>query len=1053
MKMQCMMSGLLLIAGIGSVAYANQRVEGALDSFLGEPAYDVQDMFQTDRFPTVAIAMDGTVLAVWNDVVLRRSEDGGETWAPEQRIAEGFMGGGVTVCETTGTIFAFLEEGHPPAPLSVYRSADHGNTWQEHTVVVEPNTLGHVPSMHMNEHGITLRHGPHKGRLIRPSRWYDEGNARQFWPNHYTNAVFSDDGGTTWQASEPFPEMGTGEACIVEVADGTLYYNTRRHWAPEPDDARNRWIAWSTDGGRTWTDHENSAMLPDGNTDTTYGLMGGLVRLPVKERDILIFSNIISDDGRKNGHVWASFDGGVTWPVKRVVEPGDFAYSSLNAGRPDTPSEGWIYLLYETGGHPDSSGRMARLNLSWILEGEATGDGELPAWISDAHATPAPARHFFVSPDGNDDNPGTETAPFQTLEQARDAIRAIKADGPLPTGGIVVNVMSGTYPVRDTFVLSEEDSGVPGAPIVYRGMGGDKPRFTGGVRLTDFSVLEHADTLARLPESARGHVLEADLEQAGVTELIPFKRGGFASGRGFKTHPEMELFVDGEPMTVAQWPNEGFVQTGEVPGPLTLVGWDNRPGAEHGRFYFDNERLARWADEPNGWLHGYWYWDWADSYEHIERIDVEKQKIYLAEPWHRYGYRKDQRFRAVNMLCELDTPGQWYLDHERKRAYLYPTRSLDEAVVELSVFDAPLMRIEGASHLRFEGLLWECGAADGVHVRGGTDCRITGCTIRKMAGNGLEIHGGRRHLVRSCDIHTMGRGGIVMNGGNRKTLEPGEHLIENCRISHLSRIDSTYTPGVLLGGVGNRIRNNLIHDVASSAFRIGGNDHIIERNEVHSVVLESDDQGGVDMWGDPTFRGIVFRHNYWHHLGNWQAKGEGASSERAAIRLDDAICGVLIEGNVFQRVCATPTWFGAVQIHGGKDNTIRRNLVLDSGAAVSFTPWTDERWREFVADAMDSDAIDRELYLERYPQLAQLKEGANEDVVRENVVIRCDTLFLREHDAVTAEDNRVYTESDLFLSEPGERLQWSAADAEAVGLADIPFDEIGLFDDEWRTSD
>jgi len=106
-----------------------------------------------------------------------------------------------------------------------------------------------------------------------------------------------------------------------------------------------------------------------------------LVRLPVLGRDILIYSNIISPKGRRNGHVWASFDGGKTWPLRRQVFDGSFAYSSMNAGRPATASEGWIYLLYKGG--PKGGGAFARFNLTWLLEGEKTGEGELPVWIED----------------------------------------------------------------------------------------------------------------------------------------------------------------------------------------------------------------------------------------------------------------------------------------------------------------------------------------------------------------------------------------------------------------------------------------------------------------------------------------------------------------------------------------------------------------------------------------------------------------------------------------------------------------------------------------------
>lgn len=657
---------------------------------------------------------------------------------------------------------------------------------------------------------------------------------------------------------------------------------------------------------------------------------------------------------------------------------------------------------------------------------------------------------IHVAPSGSDMNEGTETSPFQTLGGARDAIRMMKQAGTLPDGPIEILVHPGRYPVTKPVEFSAEDSGTMDAPITYRASETEAPRFSGGVVLGGGSVLEDPEVLMRLPESARGNVVTADLAAAGVTDIIPFELGGFSSGRGFKTHPAPELFVNGEPMVLARWPNEDYVYTGEPTGPQTLRTWDNHPGSPEGRFKFKEERPARWVEEPDAWLYGYWFWDWADSYEKIERINLDTGEILLARPWHGYGYKEDQPYFALNLLCELDAPGEWYLDRARGKVYLYPKEPLDNAFVELSIAPFPLVKTEGLSHVRFQGLLWECGASDGILIEGGEACRLEGCTLRYMAGNGVEIRGGSRHAILSCDIHTLGRGGVVVTGGDRKTLSPGEHLVENCHIHHLSRIDHTYTPGILINGVGHRVRNNCIHDVASSALRVGGNDHLIELNEIYRVVLESDDQGGADMWGNPTFRGNVYRYNYWHHLGNPAKDTETAHSMQAGIRLDDAICGTLIQGNIFHRCSTAPTLFGGVQIHGGKENTVEGNLFADCAAAVSFSPWGEERWQKFVEKALDAPEINSALYLERYPALASLNENHDINTVRNNVVLRCESLFLRAPDGIITENNTELPAGSELPEDADGRLRWSEEEANRLGIGEIPFPNIGLYEDGWR---
>ena len=168
-------------------------VEDTIDLLLGESRFEMQQLFTGGRMPNVVVATDGMVLATWGateaignrwwdkGLQVRRSEDGGKTWGDPITIANpGWQGGGLTVDEATGDVLAFVEAHHPPASLTVYRSTDHGKTWQPQETVVHPDRNDNVPSMHMAEHGITLRHGEQKGRLLRPARTAARTSATTF---------------------------------------------------------------------------------------------------------------------------------------------------------------------------------------------------------------------------------------------------------------------------------------------------------------------------------------------------------------------------------------------------------------------------------------------------------------------------------------------------------------------------------------------------------------------------------------------------------------------------------------------------------------------------------------------------------------------------------------------------------------------------------------------------------------------------------------------------------------------------------------------------------
>jgi len=663
----------------------------------------------------------------------------------------------------------------------------------------------------------------------------------------------------------------------------------------------------------------------------------------------------------------------------------------------------------------------------------------------------APGLTLYVSPKGTDTNSGARRLPFATLERARDEIRVRKRMGQLPKGGAEVVVRGGSYNVRQTFALEAEDSGTELEPVVYRAAAGEHPVFTGGVRLRGFEPVKDEAVLSRLPAEVRGKVVQLDLRANGVTNVLPFVLGGFASGRGFRTHPVMELYFNGQPLPLARSPSNRSVQVAELCEP-EKERMSGSAGSKVVRFIYSGDLPARWKDEPDLWLYGYWFYDWADSYEKVLSLDPVKKEITLSPPYPNYGFRKGQRFYALNALAELDSPGEWYLDRTRERIYLFPPSDPNRAVVELSVAGVPLIQLNDASCIRFEGLTWELGCADGLKIIGGANCLLAGCTVRRLAGNGVEISGGLGHGLLSCDICTLGRGGVTLAGGDRKTLAPARHFVENCHIYDLSRIDHTYTPAVLVSGVGHRVAHNWLHDVPSSALRVGGNEHLVELNEINRAVLESDDQGAVDMWGDPTLLGNVYRGNYFHHVGRWRATEVQPDCGQAGIRLDDAISGVRILGNIFYRCGAGRLGFGAVQIHGGKDNVLEENLFADCRWAVSFSPWSADHWREFTQAPRHSSEIDPALYSARYPEMARMDQDLNVNWLRRNLVLDCGAFLHRNGGGARCEQNlEPAKDSGFAVPANGDFFSPKTARAlRALGFKPLPASSIGLYRDAYR---
>ncbi len=358
-------------------------VSAALEDFLGPAFFHTTELWSGETGGrSVVAAFNGDVLVIKGGASseYKRSTNGGLTWTTANASGDAARFSNAVLNETNGHIIVMNAANH-----RISRSTNHGVSWNASTdFLPSPDRFGFRPSTFSSmQAGITLRYGEHAGRLVVPTRVQPGGNDIDRRGYHYSSAVYSDDGGQTWTTSHPFPVFGTGEAAIVELRDGRLLYNSREHMS-----LGNRYIATSYDGGETWVEPYRDPVLPDGPRGTSYGNMGGLIRLPLDDYDILVYSNVDTDRGeldpriggthtrtRENITVWVSFDGGDTWPLKRSVYAGPSAYSNLGVGRKGTASEGRIFLNYDGGPEGrNTAAQIAVFNLSWILNGADIAD-------------------------------------------------------------------------------------------------------------------------------------------------------------------------------------------------------------------------------------------------------------------------------------------------------------------------------------------------------------------------------------------------------------------------------------------------------------------------------------------------------------------------------------------------------------------------------------------------------------------------------------------------------------------------------------------------------
>ncbi|MBI9018456.1 MAG: exo-alpha-sialidase [Phycisphaerae bacterium] len=322
--------------------------------------------YNTFRIPVIMRTMEGTILAFCEgrknssadhgdiDLVMKRSNDGGKTWAALEMIYEEGDTANVTIgnpCpvqdKSNGRIWMPFNRDNDDV-LIMY-SDDDGQTWSnpvDITADVKDSGWGWYacgPAI-----GIQLEKSPYAGRLVIPC---DHRGSDGFG----SHTIYSDDHGVTWKHSEAiYP--GCNECQAVELADGTVMMNMRSY-TPRG----YRAVATSDDGGHSWSEIYHDQQLRE---PTCQGSIMRYTLESKQDRNRILFCNPNSGS-RVNMTVKLSYDEGQTWPVAKTVYIPSSAYSCLT----DLGDE-LIGCLYERDGYQKIT--LARLSLEWLTDGADT---------------------------------------------------------------------------------------------------------------------------------------------------------------------------------------------------------------------------------------------------------------------------------------------------------------------------------------------------------------------------------------------------------------------------------------------------------------------------------------------------------------------------------------------------------------------------------------------------------------------------------------------------------------------------------------------------------
>lgn len=469
---------------------------------------------------------------------------------------------------------------------------------------------------------------------------------------------------------------------------------------------------------------------------------------------------------------------------------------------------------------------------------------------------------LYVAKGGSDSASGTEKEPLGSLEGAKNRIRDLKKQQGDAFGGATVYVREGLYTVSESFVLNEEDSGTESASITYRAYSGETVRLTNATKLDSrkFKLVTDMTTLKRIPSKARGYVYEYDLAAAGLSAGTYREKNPNYYSTGRELGLGNLLITDGHMGERAKYPNGDYARvSSKHSGNSTEISYSANKG-------------DAWKTVDDAFIKGQLGQGYYKDVNRVKSIDTENKviKMHASTP---YTVKVGWPWQIVNLLEELDIPGEWYANRFNGKLYYYPRGEMTDEEILFSSNLNPVVKLEDAENITIEGMIIEGSCKDGVQILNGRNNKIKDCEIRNIGRAGVYIQsdgqmGKTNNGIDGCFIHDTALMGAYLYGGDTKDLTAQENYVINSYFENYCSEMSSETGAIVTEKTfGAVVKNCTIHNATAPAMFMGGNDDNISYNEFYNVSRFTDDYGVLYGDSNGAFRqGVRVNHNYFHDV-------------------------------------------------------------------------------------------------------------------------------------------------------------------------------------------